>query len=237
MTCTSCNATLVKNAKFCQECGAKVEEHPQIQSHIKAGKVSGTVTNVIVDDLASVSGMNINSHTDIDTVEEGGVVTGAVFGSGKGVHVGPKYDGDHREVNTGGGTYIEKMEGDNVQGDKFVGNTYSIGGDVRDSNVIIGDGNSIQVNTNSLDLSDAFKSIYALIEHRASEPAFDDEFVEDVVQHIQTEAEKGDNANPKRIKSWLKMLADVAPDIVKSIVKILTNPVTGVASAVVAGLK
>jgi hypothetical protein len=52
------------------------------------------------------------------------------------------------------------------------------------------------------------------------------------VSRIQTEAGKGEEANPGKIQRWLKTLADVAPEILEVTVLSLINPAADVASAI-----
>jgi hypothetical protein len=134
-----------------------------------------------------------------------------------------------RNINLGGGNYyegdIEVSDGDFVGGNKVDnrGGFYQPGWQVGTVN---------QISGGTVDLSQRFTTVYTEIERRPADPNVEKEEIVDTVKKIETEAAKGDAANPTKIERWLKFLADAAPDILEVTAQTLVNPVAGVAEGI-----
>jgi hypothetical protein len=60
----------------------------------------------------------------------------------------------------------------------------------------------------------------------------DKEELTETVPKIQGDVAKCEEANPSKIERWPKFLGDMAPDILNVTVARLTDPATGVATAI-----
>jgi hypothetical protein len=134
-------------------------------------------------------------------------------------------------VNTGGGDFVgrnKQVHGDEVRGDK------TSFGNVSNSTVAAGRGSQATSSqgVDAAELAALFDAIYKRIEARPDNPDVDKEELQGTVQWIQAEAGKGEEANPGKVRRWLKALADAAPDILEVTVSSLMNPVAGVAAAI-----
>jgi hypothetical protein len=91
-------------------------------------------------------------------------------------------------------------------------------------------GRDVIINTGSEDVADAFAKIYGIIE-TVDDPKTA-EAARDAVGVIQSENEKGDEANETSLDFSFKMLAQMAPDIFDVVVSTLVNPVYGISTVV-----
>jgi hypothetical protein len=121
---------------------------------------------------------------------------------------------EQERVNTGGGAYF----GGSVSAGRDV-----IGGD----KLVLGDEGA-----SGAELAQLFAPVYAHIGQTAAARGTDAASVTDTVRNIQGEAGKAEAADPKRIEGWLTTLADLAPDVLETVVTALTNPGAAVANAV-----
>jgi hypothetical protein len=118
-------------------------------------------------------------------------------------------------VDTGGGAYVGGQV--TVSGGDFVGRdqvktvTHGLSGD---------------------DLARLFAQVYQTIEARPEDPDVDKEDLTELVQKVQREAAKGEEANPTKVERWLKFLGEMAPDILEVTAACLTHPAAGVATAI-----
>jgi hypothetical protein len=117
----------------------------------------------------------------------------------------------------------QSVHGDFVGGDKIVFS--DLGGS---SGVAIGRGaqSSIlqQQAVRQPDLVELFRSVYLSIQLRPDEPGIGKDELVELVQHIQDEALKGDQANSQRLERWLKQLEQVASDVFQQTVELLASP-------------
>jgi hypothetical protein len=117
----------------------------------------------------------------------------------------------------------QSVHGDFVGGDKIVFS--DLGGS---SSVAIGRGaqSSIlqQQNMRSPDVVELFRSIYLSIQLRPDEPGIGKDELVQLVQHIQDEVAKGDQANSQRLERWLKQLEQYASDVFQQTVEVLASP-------------
>ena len=117
----------------------------------------------------------------------------------------------------------QSVHGDFVGGDKVVFS--DLGGS---SSVAIGRGaqsSILQQNMRSPDLVELFRSIYLSIQLRPDEPGIGKSELVELVQHIQEEAAKGDQANSQWLERWLKQLEQYASDVFQQTVEVLASPV------------
>ena len=82
------------------------------------------------------------------------------------------------------------------------------------------------------DIAALFASVRKAVTERPTDPDVDKEEVARTVADIEQETGKGEAANPTKLRRWLKLLGDVAPDVLDATVKVLTGPAVGVAQAV-----
>ncbi len=134
-------------------------------------------------------------------------------------------------VNTGGGAYV----GGNVrvENGNFAG---------RDSVTITGDGNVVgdhsratvirQEGIGDAELAALFADVYRKIEARPADADVDKGEVVEVVEKIEKEAAKGEEANPRKVERWLKTLAMMGDDILDVTTACLINPAAGVATVI-----
>jgi hypothetical protein len=117
----------------------------------------------------------------------------------------------------------QSVHGDFAGGDKIV--LSDLGGS---SGVAIGRGaqSSIvqQQSARQPDLVELFRSIYLRIQLRPDEPGIGKDELVQLVQHIQDEVLKGDQANSQRLERWLKQLEQVASDVFQQTVEVLASP-------------
>lgn len=82
------------------------------------------------------------------------------------------------------------------------------------------------------ELASLFEVIYQKVDARPNDPKVSKKEIKDVVQDIQDEAAKGEDANANRVKRWLEDLKEIAPDILQVTAAALLNPIAGVAKAI-----
>ncbi len=113
----------------------------------------------------------------------------------------------------------ENSSGIHVNGN-VIGSNLNIGGsNVKQSVVDNSKGDSVQV---------AFGPIFNEVEKLADASLKED--ISEILQKLQNEAYKGEQANEKRVQSWINFLADIAPDIWDVAVRTFINPIDGVGS-------
>lgn len=98
---------------------------------------------------------------------------------------------------------------------------------------VIGNGNRVNVNktgSTPTEYAQAFETIYGALQ-KISDPAVQQD-AKDVVQKIESEIRKGDDADPSRVERWLKFLAEMAPDIKDVVVDTLSNPIKGISTVI-----
>ncbi len=143
-------------------------------------------------------------------------------------------------INISGGNI--HVGGDVVNGDKIVqGDEIHAGGAVNVVNIGAGAqvgqvaaGNNITQTqgASAQDLAALFNAIYKQIDARLNDPNVERGEIRDTVKNIETEAGKGENANPNKIERWMKSLKELAPDILEVTAAALLNPLAGVSAAI-----
>lgn len=143
-------------------------------------------------------------------------------------------------INISGGNI--HVGGDVVNGDKIVqGDEIHAGGAVNVVNIGAGAqvgqvaaGNNITQTqgASAQDLAALFNAIYKQIDARPNDPNVERGEIRDTVKNIETEAGKGENANPNKIERWMKSLKELAPDILEVTAAALLNPLAGVSAAI-----
>ena len=104
-----------------------------------------------------------------------------------------------------------------------------IGGDVKGSNVISGDNNSVGIQ--NISLSSSFKTIYHFVEtHPTLQPA-EKEDAKAELKEMETALEQP-KPNEEFLARHLRNLQRMAPDIVDVVFETLKNPVSGVATVI-----
>ncbi len=91
---------------------------------------------------------------------------------------------------------------------------------------------TIQYGASTGDLASLFQAIYQKVDARPDDSKISKKEIKEVVQDIETEVSKGEDANANRIKRWLEDLKDIAPDILQVTAAALLNPIAGVAKAI-----
>jgi hypothetical protein len=77
-----------------------------------------------------------------------------------------------------------------------------------------------------------FEPVHREIEQRLEEPDVEKTELYETAHRIESEALKGEAANPDKIARWLKLYSAVAPDILALTVAVLLKPDAGVAPAI-----
>jgi len=151
-------------------------------------------------------------------------------------------------IDTGGGAYVrgsvhinggdfvgrnKVVHGDEVHGDKVGGDKITTG-DISGTGIAIGRGaqSTVTQGLGGDELARLFATIYRQIETRPEDPDVDKEELHETVKKVQQETAKGEQANAKKVRRWLKTLGMMAPDILEVTVACLTNPVAGVADVI-----
>jgi hypothetical protein len=196
--------------------------------------VHGPQTNITGDVHGSVYSGNI------------GQIGNRTVNTGGGAYV-------ERDVNTGGGDFVGRDRIDNRGGfhqpgwqvgtvNQSSGDVHhtSVGGDQINTGDISGSGIAIGRDAqahvtqgmSAADLASLFAQIYTQIEKRPADPDVDRDEIVDTVQKIEAEAGKGEQANPTRVERWLRILKEIAPDVLDVTAQALTNPIGGVADGI-----
>lgn len=218
MNCPNCNAELPENARICSECGTQISTPSGISVEQEVGSVEGEVVGAVLGEDPAGKGGRIDVDQDIEKVEDGGAVVGAIVGAEDShIHVGGTQE------------YGDVVEGDVVEGDQI-----QVGDISNSSAVAIGRGAqaSVSQGLGGDDLVKLFAPIYQQIEARPEDPDVDKAELKETVQKIQKETAKGDAGNPNKVERWLKTVALMADDILGVTVTSLTNPAAGVAAVI-----
>ncbi|MCL4527838.1 MAG: hypothetical protein M1282_00300 [Chloroflexi bacterium] len=101
----------------------------------------------------------------------------------------------------------------------------AIGGDVNNSNIIMGDNNAITQNT--LNLSSAFMQIYRAVDEHANLLPAVKEDVKAEIKDVESAIQKSEQPDESGILRHLRNIQRMAPDILDVAVATLANPVSG----------
>ncbi|HEX6383770.1 MAG TPA: hypothetical protein VF177_03775 [Anaerolineae bacterium] len=153
------------------------------------------------------------------TVKGGGAVAqgpGATAVGERGVYVGGSVSGS---VVAGDDNTVTQVGGDQIEVGDISGS----------SGVAIGRGAEarVQQGVSGQELAQIFDIVYRRIEERPEHSDVDKEDIVAEVQRIEKEAAKKEQANPNRLESWLRNLANMAPDILDVMAASLGGPVSG----------
>ncbi len=77
-----------------------------------------------------------------------------------------------------------------------------------------------------------FAQIQNQIDQRVDDPQVDKIEIKKLVENIENEVKKGDDANPGKVERWLRFLAEMADDIFQVTAATLANPIAGITKAV-----
>jgi hypothetical protein len=205
MKCSHCGSDLTQGAKFCAECGTKVQlQSTQVDVKQKAGTVEDAITGAVVGEGAMQGGgVDVSVGQEAETVK--GPMTGAVLGV-----TGPMHFG-------------KKVEGDEVHGDQTK---------ISDAeNVIVGDHGQITQGLSAEEIAKLFAPVHQKIEKVAADPD-DKEEMKETVQKIEKEVAKGEEANPTKVERWLGFLGDISGDVLDVAAATLASPTAGVAMVI-----
>lgn len=152
------------------------------------------------------------------------------------------------QVNTGGGAYIggsvnaggefvgrdkivhgDDVRGDKVTGDKFTGDKVTTGNLSNNTGVAIGPHASAHVTQNSgvsgEELAPLFAPLYSAV--RSAAPAEQQTAAVQQVEHLQAEAQKGEQADDSRLATLIEGLVGLVPSAVSTVVSTFANPILG----------
>lgn len=107
-------------------------------------------------------------------------------------------------------------------------------GSVTGTGIAIGHG-AVAEGTTGIDgpsLASLFAAVRTEVQRRPEDAAVSKEELESHIGWIEEAAKEGSDGAAGKIGRWLGSLADVAPDIARTVALALVNPVAGVASAV-----
>ncbi len=135
---------------------------------------------------------------------------------------GNQYNTNRDMIQAGGD--VTQVGGDYVGGDKVTGDVNVSG--VSGSGISIGHKGQAQSQQggDAEAFARAFTQIYATINARPPDPDVGKDELSETVKDIQEEAQKGDQANEKKLARWLNNLAGMAEDIFDVTVAALTGP-------------
>lgn len=157
-----------------------------------------------------------------------------IINTGGGAYIGGN-------VNTSGGEFIGRdlithgdvVHGDNILGDKVQGDKISVTGDIAATNVAIGSENqqqaSVQNESSPLDIAAAFATIQTAVD-QANINTAQKVVVKTAVDTLHTEADKGEEADVTTVEEWLRMLAQMAPDIAEVAINTFIHPINGIST-------
>jgi hypothetical protein len=159
--------------------------------------------------------------------------TATVKGDNTGQNVGVNYgtmnqtrhDIHNEAPNQGAqGTFEGPVTFNQQRGDKISGDMHVSG--VSGTGITIGhkSQNQVQHGGDADAFARAFAQIYEAINARQPDPDVGKDEITETVQVIQQEAEKGDQANERKLTRWLNNLAGMAEDIFDVTVAALTGP-------------
>jgi hypothetical protein len=114
------------------------------------------------------------------------------------------------------------------------GVSISIGGSVEESTVI-GAGRDasfeqvgLRPRMTNAEVAKLFEAIYKQIDVRQDDPNVDKKEITEIVNRIESETQRNEQANPTKIERWLGTLSQMAPDIFDVVIATLVNPVIGI---------
>jgi hypothetical protein len=123
---------------------------------------------------------------------------------------------DARNVAMSGGRVANIDIGGAASGNAIVAATGDVTGPVSASATTTG--------LSGTDVRALFEPILSTVRQRPADPDVDNREIQQHVEQVRDEAAKGSNANPNKIKRWLGLLADVAPDVGRAVSAILRRP-------------
>jgi hypothetical protein len=213
MLCPKCNHEVADGAKFCSNCGAKMERS-SIEIDQDIGTLKGSATGAVIGEGAATQGISASIGQKVDTVESGGAVVGSIMGSKDShIHVG----GEQRYGDTVGG---DKVQGDKVGGDKITM------GDVSGTGIAIGRGASASV-TQGIS-GDEMAALFApVLNAIQSAPGEEQEAAQQKLQELETEAAKGEKADDPRMAGLIDDLVGLVPGAVGAVVSVFASPILG----------
>jgi hypothetical protein len=161
---------------------------------------------MILEDNKLSSNFESNTTQKVDVVESGGTLIGTVIGE---------------QAQVGGQRQI--VQGDLMIVDKILGNNVSLG---HNAQVIAKQGVPIE------EITRLFQFIYQKVEMRPEDLQVEKDEITQTIQKIEQETTKGEQANPRKLKHWLKTLVSMAPDIAEVVIATISSPITGISTAV-----
>ena len=119
----------------------------------------------------------------------------------------------------------KKKNGISIQANRDV----TVGGDVVGGDKIT----SSDIDAGDLaELSKQFARIQNQIDERTDDPQVDKTEIKNLVENIEKEVKKGDEANRSKVERWLRFLGEMADDIFQVTTATLANPIAGVARTI-----
>src|SRR6266487_3652171 len=82
------------------------------------------------------------------------------------------------------------------------------------------------------ELAKQFAQIQKQIDQRPDDPQVDKPEIKNLVENIENEVKKGDEANPGKVERWLRFLAEMSDDIFQVTAATLANPIAGVTKTI-----
>jgi ribosomal protein L12E/L44/L45/RPP1/RPP2 len=204
MRCANCEIELPQDASFCPKCGAHVPAGVSIQVRQDVRAVQGEVVGAILGQDTAPAELDAGVTQQVDTVEEGGAVVGAIVGAEGPVHVGGEQH--------------------------YVDHSIRVG-DITDSTgVAIGPGAQATVTQTTGVSADEIARAFAVIMQAVDampEGARKGD-AREAVQKLEAEAGRGEQAEESRVRRWFALLAETSADAWEAAVNVLANPIAGI---------
>jgi hypothetical protein len=203
-----------------------VREVPESRSQRALQNITGTAT-VQGDNTGINIGVNTGSVSQSNQTINNQAPNQGAQGTFEGPVTFNQQRGDKitagRDVIQSGGD-VTQVGGDYVGGDKISGDINARG--VHGTGITIGhkSQNQVQQGGDAEAFARAFAQIYETINARQPDPDVGKDEIAETVKDIQEEAQKGDQANEKKLSRWLRNLAGMAEDIFDVTVAALTSP-------------
>lgn len=82
------------------------------------------------------------------------------------------------------------------------------------------------------ELAVLFEKLYRHVESRPNDPNVDKSEISEIIQKIEKESSKGNDANEMKLGRWVENLGQMAPDILDVVLASLGGPVSGITAVV-----
>ena len=169
---------------------------------------------------------------------EAAITVNQEIGTVKGTVTGQALNGDNLPSNLQSSTTqkIDSVESGGVVVGTSIGDGQQIGGqritmgDVRGSNIVVGNNNRISVThgASAEEIAKAFSTLLQAVQAKPDGP--EKTMAQTAVEGLQEEAAKGGQVDESKVQQWFTFLMEMAPDIRDVAIDTFTNPIKGLST-------